>query len=302
MKVLRVGVIGNGRQGHRHARVLESIDGVKLVAIVDPKYSSVFASDISSSQRVATVRSIENLIDIGVDYCVVAVPPLAQTAIAQTLAEAGIPALLEKPLGVDLASSLATTEAFESRGLVAAINFIERFNPDLLKLRRDVESGALGKIEAITTVRTSSSDKPPHIETILDLGIHDFDITMWITGFSYTSVETSVTSIRDRPFDNGVLINGIVNNEIPVRHRVGYSSTPVERYIEIVASKYTVKISLVFDPTIHRPEPLELLHQAFRNKILGQEVLIPQLKEAIKSMIVTEAAIKSREDGIACSL
>ena len=302
MRVLRAGVVGNGRQGHRHARVLESIDGVELVAIVDPKYHSPATSGISSNQRVATVQSIENLIDIGVDYCVVAVPPLAQTAIALTLAKAKIPALLEKPLGVDLASSLAITAAFESRGLVAAINLIERFNPDLLELRRDFERGTLGRITAITTVRTSSNHKPPNTEIIFDLGVHDFDITMWITGLSYTSVETSITSIRDRSFANEVLINGIVNDTISTSHSMGYTNMAPERYIEIVASKRTVKIPLVFDPSIHRPEPLELLHQAFRDKILGQEVVIPQLKDAVKSMAVAEAAIKSRENKIAHSI
>lgn len=300
--MLRAGVIGNGRQGRRHARVLDSTAGVELVVIVDPKYSSSEASGTSSSQRVATVRSVENLMNIGVDYCVVAVPPLAQTAIALMLAEAEIPALLEKPLGVDLVSSLTTAAAFESRGLVAAVNFIERFNPDLLELRRDIELGNLGKIAAITTVRTSSSDKPPHCEPILDLGIHDFDITMWITGLSYTSVETSVNSLRDRSFTNEILINGIVNDTILTSHSIGYSNMPPERYIEIVASKGSVKISLAFDPSIHHPEPLELLHQAFRNKILGQEVVLPQLKEAIKSMVVAQAAIKSREDKISYSL
>ena len=61
--------------GRNHARVLGSLDGVELVGVADP------AGDPHRRGRRAcrSLASVEELIALGIDYAVVAVPDRAAT-------------------------------------------------------------------------------------------------------------------------------------------------------------------------------------------------------------------------------
>ena len=82
---LRAGLIGLGMMGRHHARVLGSLDGVELVAVADP------AGDVHGvAGGRPVVGSVEELIALGIDYCMVAVPTAYHEAAGLALAEAGV--------------------------------------------------------------------------------------------------------------------------------------------------------------------------------------------------------------------
>ena len=106
---LRAGLIGLGMMGRHHARVLRSLDGVELVAVADP---------LGDPHKVAggldLHRSVEEILAVGLDYCVVAVPTAYHEEIGLALAEAGVHALIEKPLAPDGEGARRLAETFES--------------------------------------------------------------------------------------------------------------------------------------------------------------------------------------------
>ena len=77
MAALRAGLIGLGMMGRNHARVLRSLDGVDLVGVADP-----MGDRHGAAGGLGVCDSVHGLIDLGLDYCVVAVP----TAITRRLA------------------------------------------------------------------------------------------------------------------------------------------------------------------------------------------------------------------------
>ena len=99
MANLRAGMIGLGMMGRHHARVLGSLDGVDLVAVADP------AGDphgVAPGHNIYS--SVSELIEIGIDYCVVAVPTIYHEEVGMALAAAGVHALIEKPIAPDVAA------------------------------------------------------------------------------------------------------------------------------------------------------------------------------------------------------
>ena len=96
--MLRAGVIGLGAMGRAHARVLAALPGVDLVAIADP------VGDPLNAQGRPVVNSVDELLNVGVDYCVVSVPSIFHRSVALILAEAGVHALIEKPLSLVVSS------------------------------------------------------------------------------------------------------------------------------------------------------------------------------------------------------
>ena len=120
MAKLRAGLIGLGMMGRHHARVLGSLEGVDLVAVADPA-----GDPHGAAGGMALLGSVEELIAVGIDYCVVAVPTIYHEGVGLALAAAGVHAMIEKPLAQDVESAVRLADAFESQGLVGAVGHIE---------------------------------------------------------------------------------------------------------------------------------------------------------------------------------
>ena len=113
---LRAGLIGLGMMGRHHARVLGSLPGVELVAVADP------GGDVHGAAGGRPVHEdIHQLIAAGIDYCMVAVPTVYHEEVGLALAEAGVHAIIEKPLAPDTPSAEKLANAFATTGLVGAV-------------------------------------------------------------------------------------------------------------------------------------------------------------------------------------
>ena len=124
-KKLRAGLVGLGMMGRHHARVLGSLEGVELVAVCDPMGD---AHNVAGGRPVFT--QVSELIAAGIDYAMVAAPTAFHEELALELADAGIHALIEKPLAVDTPAAKRIQQAFAAKNLVGAVGHIERYNPD----------------------------------------------------------------------------------------------------------------------------------------------------------------------------
>src|SRR5690606_16406227 len=130
---------GLGMMGRHHARVLRALEGVQLVAVADAA-----GDPHGAAGGLEVLPGIEPLLKVGVDYVAVVVPTIFHEEVALAIAEAGVHALVEKPLGHDVESSRRIADAFESRGLVGGVGHIERYNPAIQSLRSRLENGDLG--------------------------------------------------------------------------------------------------------------------------------------------------------------
>ncbi|MGW1411018.1 Gfo/Idh/MocA family protein [Streptomyces sp. NPDC002403] len=181
---LRASLIGLGRMGRHHARVLRSQNGTELVGALDPHGDPYWAAD-----GIPLVADLDALLQLDLDYAVLACPTLLHEPQGTALATAGIPTLIEKPLAGDPASAGRLAEAFHTAEVPAAVGYIERFNPALIALRQRLEAGQLGDVFSIATRRTGPYPvRITDVGVIHDLATHDLDLTACITGTRYASV------------------------------------------------------------------------------------------------------------------
>ncbi len=141
--------------------MLGSLDGVDLVAVADPGGD---VHGVAGGRPV--VADIEALIATGIDYCMVAVPTVYHEQVGLALAEAGVHAIIEKPLAQDTPSAERLAKAFADKGLVGAVGHIERYNPALQQARARLEAGELGEVYQVTTRRQG-----PFPARIADVGV-----------------------------------------------------------------------------------------------------------------------------------
>jgi UDP-N-acetylglucosamine 3-dehydrogenase len=224
-RVLRAGLVGLGHMGRHHARVLRSLPGVEMVAAVDTR------DQIRESfPDVEVLDTVADLVDRGVDMCVVATPTVTHEPIGLQLAEAGVATLIEKPLAHDAKAAQAIVEAFERTGTLGCVGHIERFNPALQDMRRRLAAGELGNLYQVVTRRQGPF--PARIMdagVILDLATHDIDLTAWVTGSSYRSVSARTAHRSGRPHEDLVSAVAELSNGLVVTHLVNWLSPFKER-------------------------------------------------------------------------
>ncbi len=323
MADLRAGLIGLGMMGRHHARVLRSLPGVQLVAVADPG-----GDPHGVANGLPVGSSVEDLIAAGVDYVTVAVPTSFHEQISITLAEAGVHALVEKPLAPDTPSAQRVADAFASRGLVGAVGHIERYNPALQHLRERLAAGELGDVYQVVTRRQGPFPaRIADVGVVKDLATHDIDLTAWVTQSPFVSVaaQTSVQSGRQHEdmvafvgkLADGTVTSHLVNWLSPFKERVTvvtgergafvadtltadltfYANGTVPTTWESIAKFRGVSEGDVVRFAIPKPEPLRTKHEAFRDAVLGKEVDIVTMQDGLATVRVAEAVLASAASG-----
>jgi len=328
MADLRAGLIGLGVMGRHHLRLLGSLDGVDFVGVVDP-----LLTPGSMTQGFSQFGSIDELLAAGVDYCVVAVPTALHEEVGLVLAEAGVHALIEKPLAFEAGAAQRLAEAFESRGLVGAVGHVERYNPALQSARQRIEQGDLGMIYQVATRRQGPFPaRISDVGVVKDLATHDIDLTSWVVQAPFTSVFAQTAHRSGREFEDLVSVTGSLASGIVSSHLVNWVSPFKERVTVISGEKGAfVADTLTADLTFHangsipttwdevanfrgvregdvvryalaKPEPLRTEHEAFRDAVLGKPSDVVTMQQGVTVTRVADAILESAATGKSVSL
>jgi UDP-N-acetylglucosamine 3-dehydrogenase len=320
---LRAGLIGLGAMGRNHARVLQIVDGVELVGVAEPN------GDANNLLRgIPVFSTVADLIGAGLDYAVVCAPTGLHEEVGLQLAEAGVPALIEKPLAPSVAASRRLVDAFESAGLVAGVGHIERYNPALQSLRTRLESGELGDVYQVVTRRQGPF---PHriadVGVVMDLATHDIDLTAWVTGQAYTSISARTVSRSGRPHEDMVAAVGQLQDGSMVSHLVNWLSPLKERSTVVtgdrgcfVADTLTADLTFYANGAINtewealrsfrgvaegdmirfaipKREPLLVEHERFRDAVEGKDSDFVTLRQGLRTVEVSAAVLESARTG-----
>jgi myo-inositol 2-dehydrogenase/D-chiro-inositol 1-dehydrogenase len=181
---LRVALIGAGRIGQRHAQLLAAAPEVSRLIVLDAEPSR--AHDVAADLGATAVDGIDTALD-DADAVVIAAATDAHADLIRASIGRGLATFCEKPLAIDLATTLVVADEIERSGVPFQLGFQRRFDAGYAEARRLVDSGELG---TLYLVRMAGHDHaPPHDAYIpasgglfRDLSIHDFDILRWMTG------------------------------------------------------------------------------------------------------------------------
>jgi predicted dehydrogenase len=294
---LRAGVVGLGVMGRHHSRVLNSLEGVDFVGVYDPADSVP-----EQIEGKPVVKDIELLLDMKLDYCVVAAPTIYHLDLGRILASRGIHALIEKPVASDTEAALELKRLFTDAGLVGGVGHIERFNPALQSMRKRLEDGMLGEIYQIATRRQGPfPGRIADVGVVKDLATHDIDLTAWVSQQSYVSVNARTAHRSGRSHEDMVVAIGTLSDGTIVTHTVNWLSPFKERttvvtgeFGALVADTLTADLTYYQNGVVQsswdrvssfrgvsegdvtrfaldRREPLLAEHEAFRDAVISGE-------------------------------
>jgi myo-inositol 2-dehydrogenase/D-chiro-inositol 1-dehydrogenase len=183
LAIMHIGVVGVGRIGAFHARVLSEHPEVRRLSIsdIDGARAAAVAERLG-----AYVESADHLLEHA-DGIVIATDTAGHASLIERAARPDRPVFCEKPIALELETTRSIVDRVGAAGAVVQIGFQRRFDAAYRRARAAVQDGTLGRIYII---RTAGHDaEPPHESYIStsggifrDLNIHDFDIIRYVTG------------------------------------------------------------------------------------------------------------------------
>jgi predicted dehydrogenase len=187
MDQVRVGVIGSGYWGPNLIRNFVEIPGADLVAVADLRQDRL--KHVRS--RYPTVQVTDDYWDffgMDLDAVVVATPPATHHVIARSCLEHDLHVLVEKPLALNTEDGLDLTRVAEDRGKKLMVGHTFEYNPAVRTLKKIIDSGELGEILYIDSVRVNLGLFQPGLNVLWDLAPHDISILHYILGKEPVSV------------------------------------------------------------------------------------------------------------------
>jgi UDP-N-acetylglucosamine 3-dehydrogenase len=176
---MKTGVIGTGSMGQNHVRVYSEMENVELVGIADRDTARV--RKLAKTYDTTPYNDYKTLLDQDIDALSIAVPTTFHKEIALEAMESGIHILVEKPIADTVENAKIMIRKAEENGVKLMIGHIERFNPAIIALKKEIEKEKFGKIVSISATRVGPLEKRIRdVGIILDLGVHDIDLMSYL--------------------------------------------------------------------------------------------------------------------------
>lgn len=209
----RIAIIGAGRMGSFHARLLHERSSLEVAAIVDVR--TEIGKELASEIGASYATSVDQL--EAVDGWIVATSTHTHGEVIRTALDRRTPMLSEKPLTLDLAESVDLAERAADTGVPLQVGFWRRYAPPWARIRTAITSGEIG---SPTIMRFAQWDAtPPPAEfcdpavsggLAIDCGVHEFDLAEWFTDQRVVEV----TAIEGPSISEAVRASGDVDNMV----------------------------------------------------------------------------------------
>lgn len=235
MDRIRTALIGCGKVGDTHAQALSNMDESQLVAVYDP--DTARAEAFASRYGCQAYTHLESLLHSGeVRMASICTPHPTHVELALACAQAGVHALVEKPMAVDLSGCNQMIAAADRAGTRLGVVSQRRLYEPVQRIREAIVEGKIGRPILATLTVLGWRDEPYYWSdpwrgkwategggVMLTQTTHQIDIFQWLMGpiselFGYWGnlnhpyIEVEDTAIAVIRFRSGALGTIILSN------------------------------------------------------------------------------------------
>lgn len=270
---LRAAVVGAGNMGRHHARILQRMSDVDLVAVAD--------TDVDLARRsspgAAAVPSAAHLPPL--DMAVVAVPTHGHLDVAMELLDRGVSLLVEKPLACDPVSAERIVVAARHAGVVLGVGHVERFNPAVAALAEVSTEPLLVQFDRLSphTPRVSES-------VVFDLMVHDLDLACHIAGAVPVRVQASGIAVFSDMLDAAGALLTFPSGCVASVHASRVTQDKVRRIAVSERDRFIVADSISHDIRIKRQTVSEYLFDTVSTYREASVTEIPYLDRRVEPL------------------
>jgi predicted dehydrogenase len=331
MPRLRIGAVGYGYWGPNLMRNFVELPDTELVAVADLDESRLQHVKIRYPHIRHFARDYREFFTLGLDAVVIATPPHTHHRIVRDCLQQGLHVLVEKPLTLNSADALDLISTAEQTGRLLMVGHTFEYNPAVRALKEMIDSGELGDIQYIDTVRVSLGLFNAHLNVIWDLAPHDLSILLHLLGVMPETVAAQGTSCLQNGVEDVAYLTLRFPGNILAHMRLSWLDPNKIRRITVVGSKkmviyddvehqeklkvYDKRVTAIrhtdtygefnfayhygdiVSPYIHFEEPLRVECRHFVDCILEQKQPLTDGYSGLRVVELVEAAQKSLRSG-----
>lgn len=328
---VRVAVVGCGYWGPNLIRVFSALDGAEVCAIHD-----VDAERARQVQRrypaLRCAGSLQEILDDeSVDAVSICTPVHSHYELASAALAAGKHVMVEKPLTDSVPTARRLVEQAAEKGLTLQVDHTFVYSPAVRKIRSIIDSGALGDLLYVDSVRVNLGLFQSDTSVLWDLAPHDISIIcyllgrepLWVSAVGsahYGNLESQ--AYVTLKFDGSLLAHLHVNWLAPVKLRstliggskrmIVYDDLAPSEKIRVYDKGVTLnggrerraealvdyRVGDMFAPYIDKIEPLEQVCREFVQAVRGGGPPITDGRAGLQVVRILAAAEESiRSDG-----
>ena len=235
MKKMRFGLIGYGKVAELQARAIAASGNSELIAVCgrDPLKRAAFAVKHGIQARGSIAEMVEK---DRVEAVLIVTPHPSHAPLAIEAAHAGCHVLVEKPMALSVADCDAMIAAARAAGKQLGVISQRRWYPSAQRIRRAIDSGALGKPVLAQVTMLGWRDEVYYKSdpwrgtwamegggVLVNQAPHQIDLMAWFMGpakeihglwdnLNHPYIEVDDTAVAAIRFDNGGMGSLLVSN------------------------------------------------------------------------------------------
>ncbi len=178
--MIGIGIVGYGYWGPNLARNFASQQDCSLVSICEMNPARAALAKKQYPQAQVTADYNELLKNNAIHAILIATPVSTHYALAKQALEAGKDVLLEKPMTNTVAEAVELVKLAEKNKRILAVDHTYVFTGAVQKIKQVFDSGELGNILYIDSIRINLGLFQSDVNVIHDLAPHDLSIVNYI--------------------------------------------------------------------------------------------------------------------------
>lgn len=297
-----VGVVGVGKWGKNHARVLNELGALRAVCDKDVH----LASDAANKYEVKSYFSLDEMLqNEKLDACVVCTPVHTHYTVARKIIERGINIFVEKPLSTCVKDCYELKMLAEKKNVILTCGYIERFNPAIRETKKFIYDKKYGDLLMIEFHRENRI--PLHVNDvgiIFDTSVHDIDAALFLFGSIPEVVYARLGKNRHSQEDFATIMLGFSNQKTAIISSNWITPKKVRTFSAVCTEGliwgdfFSQEIRIdnnesTIVPRRQYQEPLFMELKNFLDVIDGKDMLVVTAEDATNVTRVAQAAILS---------
>ena len=233
---MRVLLVGLGRWGEKHLRVLSELGVETWVADVsEERRAFALKTGVGPERVVLDYRAALPQVD-AVDLVT---PADNHLVVAAECLEAGRDCFVEKPLAASVADGQALARVVRSTGRIVQVGHVFRFHPVTLALRERLSTGDIGAIRYVTGRFTGFKRPRTDVGVTMTDAIHYFDLFAHLLDRAPTAVTATFHDYLGRGMDDCSFC-AVEYGEMTAHVEAGYFSPGTQRECVVIGTRATI--------------------------------------------------------------
>jgi UDP-N-acetylglucosamine 3-dehydrogenase len=308
MRKIGVAVIGIGFWGKNHVRVFSELHETELIAVCDINESKIEA--IKEKYGVKGYTDSKELLKRK-DIHAVSICTWTTTHAEEALKalNAGKHILVEKPLASTVPQAKKIIALARRKNLYLMSGFIERFNPGVMRVKKEIENERIGTPVSVTARRVSEwPERIGDIGVVKDTAIHDIDILRYIFNEEPNMIYAKAGNLRHKKYEDYAQIMLTFKDEKTAFIEANWLTPYRVRELIITGSQGIINLNYLTQqitidtagqtiiPRYKWEEPLKKELQHFAISIIENKQPLVTGIDGLKALIIAEAALKSAKE------